>query len=147
MDVLDMKQKQLLKALGTLEDSLKLLEKITLQTVACGNEYSREQLYLAFKDSVIQRFEFCSELFWKYVKIYLEHITQSTEYNAPIPVIRHACAVGVLPEEDAELALLMIKDRNRTSHIYKQEIAQDLEKKIPEYFKLMRNIVLRLKSI
>lgn len=50
-----------------------------------------------------------------------------------------------MSEEDVELGMLMIDSRNRTSHLYKEEIAQEIADKIHEYYKLMRKIVDKIK--
>lgn len=45
---------------------------------------------------------------------------------------------------DAKTTNSMIKDRNLTSHIYIEEVAEMLAKKIPDYYNLMHTIIQRL---
>jgi nucleotidyltransferase substrate binding protein (TIGR01987 family) len=145
MDKLEAKYKQLLQALAVLDDSILLYNDLTLKKGKPVEQYSYDQLYKAFRESMIQRFEFSTELFWKYLKIYVERIAEPIEYNAPAPVIREAFTAGILNEDEAENALEMIKDRNRTSHIYKEEIAEELTAKIPHHAQLMISVANRLK--
>ena len=144
MDKLKAKYNQLLQALSALDESIVLFKDLSIKktTASCG--YSYEQLYKAFRESMIQRFKFCSELFWKYTKKHLEHVVGYDEYNAPATVIRAAFSAWIFNEQEAENALIMIKDRNRTSHVYKEEIAEGLTKIIPGHYQLMNTMAQRL---
>lgn len=144
MDSLKTKHKQLLQALLTFNESILIYKNIIQRKTSSSSDYTYEQEYRAFRESMIQRFEFCTELFWKYIKLYLEHAEVPSEYIAPTPVIRTAYTAGILSEQEAEDALEMIKDRNRTSHIYKEEIAELLSKKIPHHYQLMNSVAARL---
>jgi nucleotidyltransferase substrate binding protein (TIGR01987 family) len=144
MERIEAKQKQLLQALAALSESILLFQSLNVKKETMIDQYHYDQVYRAFRESMIQRFEFCAELFWKYVKLYIEMVAEPVEYNSPVPVIRTAFTVGILNEQEAEQALEMIKDRNRTSHIYREEIAEELTQKIPQHHQLMNTIALRL---
>ena len=48
-----------------------------------------EDLEESLRDSLIQRFEFCTDLFWKYLKKYLEIVVGNPpEANGPSPSLR-----------------------------------------------------------
>lgn len=142
---LNFKHEQLLAALLALQESIMLFDDLVLKKPELIGQYRYDQLYKAFRESMIQRFEFCTELFWKYLKIYVEGVAGLVEYNSPTPVIRAAFKVGVLTENDAEQFLEMVQDRNRTSHIYKEEIAEELLKKIPAHYQSMNLVAHQLK--
>lgn len=94
------------------------------------------------RDSLIQRFEYCTEMFWKYLALYLEKKHSIIpEILSPLVVIRTACAAHILSPEQAEKTISMVRDRNQTSHMYKQEIADRLAQLIPGYYQHMRSIV------
>ena len=97
-----------------------------------------------YRDSMVQRFEYCTDLFWKYLKKYLETFVELPDINGPAPIIRASFSAGLLDEQEAENALDMIKDRNMTSHIYKEDIAETLAAKIPQHCRLMNAVVSRL---
>jgi nucleotidyltransferase substrate binding protein (TIGR01987 family) len=106
---------------------------------------SAEETERTFRDSMIQRFEFSSDLFWKFLKEYLEKIELvQLESKGPKGIFRDACRIGIIGEKETETALKMIDDRNMTSHIYKEEIAQHISKNIPAYYDLMLSIAQRL---
>lgn len=144
MEKLKLSYETLSKALKTLNKSIKNFEKLDKEhnwnNNNCWNNQiiNPDELIEALRDSEIQRFEFCVDLFWKYIKKYLEYsLKKPTEINTPRNVILSACKAEIISELDASKIIDMIKDRNQTSHIYREEIAEELIKKIPEYYKLI----------
>lgn len=88
-----------------------------------GAEAAKEELE---KDGVIQRFEFTVELFWKTLKILLQE--QGVTVRTPREILQEAFRIEWLGEE--KLFLDMMGDRNRTSHIYKREMAEEIYQRI-----------------
>lgn len=107
---------------------------------------THEVIYRAASDSMIQRFEFSVELFWEYLRLYLEeHEKLEVEVNTPRAVIRTACQARIISEDQAAQCFAMIASRNLTSHIYKEEIAEQLVCDIPEYYELMKRLAAMLR--
>jgi nucleotidyltransferase substrate binding protein (TIGR01987 family) len=79
------------------------------------------------RDGMIQRFEFTYELAWKTIKEYLEDIG-IVDRNSPKAVIREAYAQKIITNEPDWL--LMLSDRNQTSHVYKEETAAEIAARI-----------------
>jgi nucleotidyltransferase substrate binding protein (TIGR01987 family) len=79
------------------------------------------------RDGVIQRFEFSTELAWKACKEYLLNMGYS-DVNGPKEVMREAYSNGLITDGDAWIDIL--NDRNLTSHIYKEDIAIEIYKRI-----------------
>ncbi len=75
------------------------------------------------KDGVIQRFEFSFELLWKTLKIYLED-SKGVLCKAPTECLKEAFRLGLIMDEDAYAR--MLKDRNRTSHLYSKDQAEEI---------------------
>ena len=90
-------------------------------------------------DAVIQRFEFTTELFWKFLKELLKfHRVDFT--STPRDVIRTAKSSGFLSEDDRWVSL--IEDRNITSHTYNDEQAMIIYNKIKdEYSGMFREFI------
>ena len=81
------------------------------------------------RDSVIQRFEFSFELAWKTLQLYLEH--QGLEAGSPRQALKGAFAQGIIPNEDeADVCLKMLDDRNLTTHTYHQDLAKSIYRRI-----------------
>ena len=72
------------------------------------------------RDGLIQRFEFTFELAWKTLKALFEN-EGLIGLNSPKSVLREAYAAQII--EDEELWLAILQDRNRTAHLYSEEIA------------------------
>jgi len=91
---------------------------------------------------MIQRFEFSVDLFWKYIKRYIEEeMKKNIEFNSPRTVIREACRIKLISEDDSEKIIKMFDARNMTSHIYKEEIAEQVSSKISDYHQLMQKCI------
>lgn len=90
------------------------------------------------RDGVIKRFEFTFELFWKTIKVLLEH--EGFGCAGPRSCIKEGARRGMTVEGDALLD--MLEDRNRLSHIYDEAMAQAIFERIKgTYVTLMeRNI-------
>ncbi|MGL4988652.1 MAG: nucleotidyltransferase substrate binding protein [Cetobacterium sp.] len=95
------------------------------------------------KDGVIQRFEFSLELSWKLLKIYLTN-EGLENFTTPKSVVREAFKVGMI--KNCDLWIEMIEDRNLTSHIYSQSIADNIYSRIVnKYLKELQSILEILK--
>jgi nucleotidyltransferase substrate binding protein (TIGR01987 family) len=82
------------------------------------------------KDGVIQRFEFTVELLWKTLKISLSY--KGEECRSPRDCVKMAYRMGIL--EDDEIVLDMIEDRNKSSHIYDEQVAEEIFLRIKEVY-------------
>lgn len=94
------------------------------------NEFELTQS-LAVRDGAIQRFEFVSELAWKTLREYLLTL-QITDINNPKAVLKEAFNNSLI--DDNELWLDILNDRNRTSHIYDEEVADEIFENIQKYY-------------
>lgn len=92
------------------------------------------------RDAAIQRFEYTTEIVWKYLQLFLKQ-KEGIECYSPKTCLREAGTVGLLNEEDTASALQMIDDRNMTSHTYHEEVAEKIYAKLPAYAKLMEKLL------
>lgn len=72
------------------------------------------------RDGLIQRFEFTFELAWKTLKAIFED-EGLLGMNSPKTVLREAFSADLI--QDEEMWLMMLNDRNSTTHIYSEEIS------------------------
>jgi nucleotidyltransferase substrate binding protein (TIGR01987 family) len=91
-------------------------------------------------DGTIQRFEFTFELFWKAVRRLLAR--QGIEANSPKAVLQQAYRLGWLDDEQQWLEVL--KDRNLSSHTYKEPLALEIYGRIPAHYAAMRAVFAQL---
>lgn len=90
-------------------------------------EESKKANFLTLKDGVIQRFEFTLELSWKTLKHFLNSEGIETAIT-PKSTVKEAFKLGILKNIDVWLE--MLDDRNLSSHIYNQTIAEEIYERI-----------------
>ena len=92
------------------------------------------------RDGGIQRFEFCMELAWKTTREYL--LDQGfVDINSPKAVMREAYVDGILNDEAVWINALT--DRNLTSHVYDEKVADDIFSRIQnDYVSILKELSL-----
>jgi len=93
-------------------------------------------------DGTIQRFEFTFELFWKTLRRFLQR--EGLDTASPKNTLRHAYRRGLLDRE--QLWLDMLEDRNRSSHVYNAEMAQEIYGRLALHYRELRECFERLRS-
>jgi len=137
MEKIILKHKQLSAALDRLHEGLVYFDAFQKHEGKL-DFIDQAALYRMLRDSLIQRFEFCVDLFWKYIKKYLEKEMREIPLGSPKTVIRAACNAKMITEDDTEKIFGMIKDRNMSSHIYKEEMANQIESRLKQHYTLMQ---------
>ncbi len=135
MEKLNQKHQNLLKAQQTLEHAIKLYK-----------EPHPEKYHLSLGDSMIQRFEYNIDLFWKFIKLYLqEHEKMDIQASSPRAIIREAAQAEVILPEEKDNLLKAVEKRNLTSHVYNENVAEEIIAYIPEAHKVLQRILNRIK--
>lgn len=102
--------------------------------------------YVFFRDSLIQRFEYCTDMFWKAIREFLIH-THGLEVPAsPKGVMKEALDVHLLNLSEYEQLIASINDRNLTSHAYRESIAIQIASHVLSYYQLMQKIIVKVKN-
>ncbi len=105
-----------------------------------GEPYS-----LMMRDATILRFEYTFETIWKFLKEFLKE-KEGTVENSPKAIFRAYFSAGHLTESEAEQYLQMTDDRNNIVHIYHEEVAKEIFKRIPSYISLWEKLFQHLKN-
>jgi nucleotidyltransferase substrate binding protein (TIGR01987 family) len=137
MGNLEWQYQELLNAYKRLEHILIKLHKARLQT-DCD-----EDDILAYRDSVIKRFEFSYDLTWKFLKTYLE-ITFSITALSPKKVFRECFDQNILDEQETQQFLDMVDDRNLTAHTYSEDMSEQISLRIISYYETMHTALKRI---
>ena len=87
------------------------------------------------RDAAIQRFEYTFEATWKAAQAYLTR--EGLDAASPRSAIRNSFQAGALDEADAQLALEMLGDRNRSVHTYNEELALTIFSRLETYAELL----------
>ena len=117
--------------------NLKSFEKALLQL---GDALEESESPIV-RDACLQRFEFCYELLWKTLKVFLEDI-HGVRAVSPRQVFKEAFALSIIGEEVTFVE--MIESRNTLSHTYNEEQAVKIYVKCGGYLKAMKNVLAQL---
>jgi nucleotidyltransferase substrate binding protein (TIGR01987 family) len=117
--------------------NLKSLEKALLQ-LSDALEESESPIV---RDACLQRFEFCYELLWKTLKVFLDDI-HGVRAVSPRQVFKEAFALSIIDEELTFVE--MIESRNTLSHTYNEEQATKIYVKCADYLEAMKNVLAQL---
>ena len=116
------------------------LDNYTNALARLNESISKVNVYddLTFRDGIIQRFEFTTELAWKTIREYL--LTQGvSDINTPRNVMKSAFNADIITNEEGWFAIL--RDRNSTSHIYDEDEANEIFNRITtQHIKLFNEL-------
>lgn len=94
-----------------------------------------------FVDAAIQRFEFCVELAWKSLQVVLAR-DHGVEVASPKPALQQAYRLHLI--DDEAMWLDMLRDRNLSSHTYRESLAQAIYARLPGYAALLKKLAAAL---
>ncbi len=94
------------------------------------------------RDSAIKRFEICFDLAWKSIKNYARK--EGIECNSPRMCFKTAFKLNLIDYD--EKWLKGIEDRNTTSHLYNEKLADQVYQRLPEYKSLFDSLLSRLEK-
>lgn len=100
-----------------------------------------------YRDSVIQRFEFTYEVFWKFLRTYLNRklMIDTAQMGNARMVLRASYEATLLSAEEFDLCLAMLEDRNQTSHTYEEAFAQELAERARLYAVVIETVLERIR--
>ena len=93
------------------------------------------------RDSAIQRFEFTLDLAWKAIKAFLEEY-RGIRCTSPKGCLKEAFLERIIEHDEFWLELVDL--RNDTVHTYKEELAENVFKKLPNAVQYFENLLMRL---
>jgi len=117
------KHEKFLASLNALERSIKVFSRTDIDSDV------RENLVA----SIVKHFEMSYESSWKFLKLYLE-VRYSEIVDSPKKVFRECFALGVIDEKTTKELLDISEARNATTHDYDEENAQEICKRINNYY-------------
>ena len=97
------------------------------------------------KQGLVKAFEYTFELAWKSLKNFLEYSGQTDIYGSR-DAIRKSFESGLI--EDGENWMDMLISRNKTSHTYNEETAEEICQAVTNvYYPLFRSLEEKLESL
>ncbi len=145
MDRLKLKYDSLCKALGSLNKSIEYINMVVANQQTIFPFKSKDEEIKTHNDSMIQRFEYSYDLFWKYLLKYLETLENiRPEIRSPKTVFREFFKIGLISDDCSRNLIKMVDDRNLTTHTYHEKLALEISAKIPGYYNIMNEITLKV---
>lgn len=98
------------------------------------------------RESVVQRFEFSSEMFWKFLRSYLYNVMgiSPEELISPRSTIKIAHRYNIITPNELSACMLIIEDRNKSSHIYSELVARAIANNAINHHAVMERIIQRV---
>lgn len=144
MEGLTLRKNKLLKALTRFDYmKKKFLYTYENREKLIPTQPDEEEPYIGYRDALIQRFEFSYDLIWKFLKLYLE-LKYKVSADSPRRVFQESLQQGIISLEENQTFLKMIEARNYTTHIYDEELIQDLARDIITYLETAKLVTKRL---
>jgi nucleotidyltransferase substrate binding protein (TIGR01987 family) len=95
------------------------------------------------KNGKIQKFEYCTELAWKVSKLFLE-IQTAEIIGAPKLVYKNLFLNKYLSESLYLELFKTLEDRNKLSHVYKEEMYNEVYKNLKNHLKAFKQLLVIL---
>ncbi len=134
------------KVINKIDNFEKALQTLKLALLKNQQTPEDHEDYIFFRDSLIQRFEYCTDMFWKTIREFII-IKHGLDVPAsPKMVIKQALDVYLINEDQYKELIASINDRNLTSHAYRENVAIQIASHISAYYQLMQEIMNRVKN-
>jgi len=114
--------------------------QVLLQTLDRLGDALAEPESTITRDAAIQRFEFCFELAWRTIQE--RGRDQGLDCRSPKGCFKLAFKTGWVDSEQGWL--VMLEDRNRTSHTYNEALARDVFSRLAGHLSSLRRLAATL---
>lgn len=112
-----------------------------LQTALIELETAPEHYHIFLRDSLIQRFKYSIDLFWKLVREFIIAKHGLDIPASPKGVLKVALDMHIINEKEYQVLINAINDRNLTSHAYREQVAVEISSHIVSYYTCMQALV------
>lgn len=143
MEALRDRYQQLIKSYSRLRYMCGKFEELRLKADEPLVADEVENEFITHRDALIKRFEFCYELTWKFLQLFLR-TKYSIDANSPRKVFQECFQQSILSRDESVTFLEMIDARNATTHKYDESTADEVSKKIIEYYHFLESIIQRI---
>jgi nucleotidyltransferase substrate binding protein (TIGR01987 family) len=94
----------------------------------------------------VQKFEYCSELMWKTIRT-LIRINNEISAKSPKDAVKEFYNCGYIEENDLEIMVNILEDRNKLSHVYNEEIFLQVHGRLSSYREVMNKVLKILEKV
>lgn len=97
------------------------------------------------RDSLIKRFELTYDLLWKYLREYMI-LMHSITADSPRKVFQECLSLGLTNRAETKELINLIEDRNLTTHVYDENLANRVANEIQKHHDVI-DIIIRKVSL
>ncbi|QQR49266.1 nucleotidyltransferase substrate binding protein [bacterium] len=133
-----MGKEKVTKKIDHFEKALKTLNTVLVRFEEVTPDYKD---YLFIRDSLIQRFEYCTDMFWKVLREFIIEKHGVDVLASPKAVLKEAFDVYLIDEKQYTQLLTSVNDRNLTSHAYQEDVALQIVEYVADSYQLMKIII------
>lgn len=138
-----MVEKKTINKIAGFEKAIKTLQTVLLQVQETSSD---SEYYIFFRDSLIQRFEYCTDMFWKMLREFIIEHHGIDVPASPKIVLKQAFDVSIIDETQYQILVSSVNDRNLSSHAYHEKIAEQISSHVQGYYLLMQKVTEKLKA-
>jgi nucleotidyltransferase substrate binding protein (TIGR01987 family) len=95
------------------------------------------------RDSLIKRFELTYDLLWKYLREYMI-FTGGGVADSPRKVFQECLSLGLTNRAETDELIDLIEDRNLTTHVYDEELADRVANEIQKHHDVIDIIIKKI---
>lgn len=103
-----------------------------------GKSNPKDPYFMALRDSLIQRFEYSIDTFWKFLKLYVTEKHGIETIGSPKVFFKACLDTKIVDNKEYTACIKMIDDRNMSSHTYLEGLAQEISTAIPTYYPILK---------
>lgn len=136
-----MGKEKVIKKIDHFEKALKTLNTVLVRFEEVTPDYKD---YLFIRDSLIQRFEYCTDMFWKVLREFLIEKHGADVLASPKAVLKEAFDADLIDEKQYLQLLTSVNDRNLTSHAYQEDVALQIIEYVADSYQLMKIVIKKI---
>lgn len=97
------------------------------------------------KSGRVQKFEFCTELLWKTLKVYLYEVN-GIDCKSPKQTIKEFYNTGYISSEEYEDLIELLDDRNQLNHVYNSDQFNVIYNRVVNSLSLFKRVLKEIKK-
>lgn len=136
-----MVEKKTIGKIANFEKAINTLQVVLLEVAKAKNT----DAYEFYRDSLIQRFEYSIDMFWKMLREFIVEQHGIDVPASPKAVLKQAFDISIIDETQYQVLISSVNDRNLSSHAYHEKIAEQISSHVQGYYLLMQQVTEKLK--
>ncbi|MBZ0202195.1 MAG: nucleotidyltransferase substrate binding protein [Ignavibacteria bacterium] len=100
----------------------------------------------AIMNGQLQKFEYCSELMWKAIRLLIRQRNKISP-KSPRDAVKEFFNCGYINSSQYETMIQILDDRNKLSHVYNEDVFTEVYSRIGEFKVVMNDVLTILEKV